>query len=259
MKESDKIPARIVKRSNKWYGWVPDLPDRRDLIFQPLRVVKLPDKVDLRDKMPAVYDQGQLGSCTANAIAAAYEYEQIRTGAGLHFTPSRLFIYYNERVILGTVKEDSGAMIRDGIKSMVKLGAPPEKMHTYSDDPTKFKRKPSARCYKEALNHQLVKYQRVLSTSVIQQSLAAGFPVVAGFSVYESFESDDVARTGNVPVPADGEALLGGHAILIVGYANGKWIVRNSWGKDWGDAGYCYMPFAGFSFEDCWNMQKTEN
>lgn len=247
----------LKKRSNKWYGWVPDLPDQRDFIFKVPKAFKLPERVDLRDKMPPVYDQGNLGSCTANAIAGAYQYEQIRNGIK-SFPPSRLFVYYNERVMEGTVKEDAGAMIRDGIKSLVKLGVCPEKQWQYSDSGTKFTRKPSVKCYAEALNHQLLKYQRVMGISMIQQSLVAGYPVVAGFSVYDSFESDEVARTGNVPAPAATEDLLGGHAILIVGYDNGRWIIRNSWAADWGDKGYCYMPFA-IPFTDCWNMQKTEN
>jgi C1A family cysteine protease len=250
-------PSNLRKRFNKWYGWVPDLPDQRDFIFQVPNAVQLPTSVDLRPKMPAVYDQGQLGSCTANAIAGAYEYEQLRNNLPA-FMPSRLFVYYNERSIEGTVGEDAGAMIRDGIKSVANVGICPEKMWGYSDGATKFKRKPSTRCYTEAQKHQLLKYQRVLGVSGIQQSLAQGFPVVAGFTVYDSFEGDDVARTGNVPVPAKDEQVLGGHAILIVGYENGRWIVRNSWAADWGDKGYCYMPFA-IVFSDCWNMQKTEN
>jgi C1A family cysteine protease len=254
---NEPILGGIKQRFNKWYGWVPDLPDQRDFIYQVPKAFRLPEKVDLRDKMGPIYDQGQLGSCTANAIAGAYQFEQIRNGLK-SFIPSRLFVYYNERAIEGTIKEDAGAMIRDGIKSVAKIGVCPEKQWTYSDGATKVKRKPSAKCYTEAGNHQLLKYQRVLGTSGIQQSLAAGFPVVAGFTVYDSFESDDVARTGNVPVPAAAEEALGGHAILIVGFENGRWIVRNSWGADWGDKGYCYMPFA-VQFSDCWNMQKTEN
>lgn len=246
-------------KSNKWYGWIPDLPDRRDMLFMPPRAT-IPDKVDLRgDLQTAIYDQGNLGSCTANAIAAGFSYA-FRKGTGQEILPSRLFIYYNERVMIDTVKEDSGAMIRDGIKSLVKQGVCPEKQWSYTDAGTKFKRKPSVKCYKEALNHQLIKYQRVAQNpNMICAAIAAGFPVVAGFTVYDSFEDDDVAKTGNIPIPAADEGVLGGHAILIVGYEKGsqRFIVRNSWGADWGDKGYCYMPFA-IEFEDLWAMSIVE-
>src|SRR5208283_5132068 len=96
----------------KRYGWVPDLPDHRDHMYAaPGEVVsQLPSQVDLRNQCPPVYDQGELGSCTANAIAAAMEFERIKQNLP-DFLPSRLFIYYNERVIEGTVNSDGGAQI----------------------------------------------------------------------------------------------------------------------------------------------------
>jgi C1A family cysteine protease len=207
---------------------------------------------------PPVFDQGNLGSCTANAIAGGFSYA-LKKECGKDLVPSRLFIYYNERAMEETIASDSGAMIRDGVKSLVQLGVCPEKKWGYSDGPTKFKRKPTASCYTEALNHQLVQYQRVTAQTGIQQALAAGFPVVAGFTVYESFESDDAAKTGVIPTPSPGEQVMGGHAILIVGFDKVKrqWIVRNSWGADWGDKGYCYIPFA-IGFSDCWMMSVVE-
>src|SRR5262247_4283203 len=119
--------GKIAPRLIQWYGWVPDIPDQRDRMYSaPHQVLKaLPSKVDLRPQCPPIYDQGQLGSCTANAIGAALQFNQIKQGEQA-FTPSRLFIYYNERVMEHTVSEDAGAMIRDGIKSVAKLGAPPE-------------------------------------------------------------------------------------------------------------------------------------
>ena len=117
-----KTSKAIVRRSHAWYGWVPDLPDQRDKLYQaPARMVAaLPKSVDLRPGCPEVYDQGQLGSCTANAIGAALQFDQIKQKQADVFAPSRLFIYYNERVIENTVDEDSGAMIRDGIKARQK-------------------------------------------------------------------------------------------------------------------------------------------
>jgi C1A family cysteine protease len=250
----------MSKRSNKWYGWIPDLPDQRDRVFQASKAIPVPNEVDLRasGSFKEPFDQGNLGSCTANAIAGAFMYAQMKEW-NVGFVPSRLFIYYNERAMEDSVTSDSGAMIRDGIKSVAKLGVCPEQLWPYSDGPTKFKRKPSPRCYTEALNHQLVQYQRCSSPLAIQQALAAGFPVVGGFTVYESFESDSAAKTGIIPTPAPGEQVLGGHAILIVGYnkTTSQWIVRNSWGVDWGDKGYCYMPLST-PFTDCWMMSIVE-
>ena len=108
---------KINTRSQQWYGWLPDLPDQRDLMYSAIapRVLQLPDKVDLRSKCSPVENQGSLGSCTANALAGALEFIELQKGA-IFVDLSRLFLYYNERVIEGTVKEDSGAFLRDGIK-----------------------------------------------------------------------------------------------------------------------------------------------
>ena len=244
-----KKPARgkAVPHLIQWYGWVPDIPDQRDLTYSaPLRVLKsLPKKVDLRPQCPPVYDQGQLGSCTANAIGAALQFNQMKQGQK-SFTPSRLFIYYNERVMEHTVNEDSGAMIRDGIKSVAKQGAPSEA----ADWPyviSKFRTKPPKIAYTHALKYQAILYQRLPRTlDQFKGCLAAGFPFVFGIGVYESFESAAVARNGIVPMPKKTEQSLGGHAILAVGYddAQKRFIVRNSWGTDWGLKGYFTLPYA---------------
>jgi C1A family cysteine protease len=206
-------------------------------------LTKLPKKVDLRPKMPAVYDQGQLGSCTANAIGAAFEFDQVKEGLK-DFVPSRLFIYYNERAMEGTIGTDSGAMIRDGMKSVAKVGVCPETIWPY--DIPRFTEKPPKKAYDEAGKHQAVVYRRVLANlHQMQGCLAAGYPFVFGFSVYESFMSPQVARTGEVPLPPRGEQLIGGHAVVAVGYDDAiqRFIVRNSWGQGWGIKGYCTMPY----------------
>lgn len=141
-----------MSRKIKKYGWLPDLPDHRDHLYaapQPV-LAKLPKKVDLRPNCPPVFNQGKLGSCTANAIAAAHQFDQMKQNKPKVFTPSRLFIYYNEREIRqykirGTVNQDSGAMIRDGIKSLAKQGAAPESMWPY--EIAKFAAKPPKKCY----------------------------------------------------------------------------------------------------------------
>lgn len=227
------------------YGWTPDVPDARDHLLKVGRVTKTPTRFSLRDKMPPVVDQGDLGSCTANAIAAAHQFDQMLQQKPDAFAPSRLFIYYNEREMEGTVDSDSGAMIRDGIKSINKLGVCPEPRWPY--DVASFKVKPDSQSYADALDHQAVSYARVPRTQAqMEQVLAGGKPFVVGISVYESFESASVAATGKVPMPnVKTESLLGGHAVLVVGYDRAKklWILRNSWGTGWGDQGYFTLPY----------------
>jgi C1A family cysteine protease len=230
------------------FGWVPDLPDARDHLYAaPAPVLRaLPASVDLRPQFKTKpYDQGQLGSCTGNAIAGAIQFERQKQNLHPDFIPSRLFIYYNERVIEGTVGTDAGAQIRDGIKSVVHQGACTEKTWPYTI--TKFARKPPAKAYAEAAKSKVASYSRLVPTlSQLKGCLASGYPFVFGFTVYESFEGDAVARTGEVPMPAPSEAAVGGHAVLAMGYddAVGRFLVRNSWGTEWGKAGHFTMPYA---------------
>jgi C1A family cysteine protease len=256
------IPARSIKR----YGWVPDLPDARDYMYAaPMATMaKLPTKVDLRSHCPPVYDQGQLGSCTGNAIAGAVQFDREKQKLKPDFVPSRLFIYYCERVIEGTVESDAGAMIRDGIKVVAKQGVPPESDWPY--DISKFAQKPPPKAYADALKDQAVSYSRVSqSLGQMKGCLASGFPFVFGFTVYDSFESQDVAKTGVVPMPATGESVLGGHAVLAVGYddAHQRFIVRNSWGTGWGMHGYFTMPYAYLTdrglASDFWTIRLIES
>lgn len=258
--ERTPIPVRTVAR----YGWIPDLPDHRDILYGAVQRIpdKLPRKVDLRTKCSPVEDQGQLGSCTANALVGMLEYLEIVHKVSF-VDLSRLFVYYNERVIEHTVNEDSGAMLRDGIKTLVRQGVCPENNWPYKI--AKFAVKPPATCYREALNYQVLSYQRILTLNEMRACLAAGFPFVFGFSVYESFESQDVARTGIVPMPKFSETLLGGHAVLAVGYSDAKkrFIVRNSWGTGWGLKGYFMMPYAyladRYLSDDFWTVKAAEN
>jgi len=237
----------------KHYGWLPDIPDHRDHLYAaPVVMLQaLPPSVDLRSHCPPVYDQGQLGSCTANAIAAAMQFDRMKQKQKPEFIPSRLFIYYNERVMEGTVDSDSGAMIRDGIKSVSKQGDCPEREWPY--DIAKFAEKPKPKCYKDALKYKAIQYQRLVrNLNQMKGCLASGFPFVFGFTVYESFESQQVAQTGIVPMPQPTEQLMGGHAVLAVGYddAQQRFIVRNSWGEGWGMHGYFTMPYTYLNDSD---------
>jgi C1A family cysteine protease len=237
-----KIKTHKIKR----YGWIPDLPDHRDHLYAtpPVVLRELPPQADLRKMCPPVYDQGELGSCTGNAIAAAIEFERIKQKLP-DFVPSRLFIYYNERVIEGTTASDSGAQIRDGIKCIADQGACPESEWPYSID--QFATKPPDQCYQDALKDKALLYSRVSQIGdQMKGCLASGFPFVFGFTVYESFESSAVAQSGNAPMPGPGEQVLGGHAVLAVGYddAQQRFLVRNSWGTGWGMQGYFTLPYA---------------
>jgi C1A family cysteine protease len=247
------------------YGWIRDLPDGRDLLYAaPIAALpELPERVDLRDKCPPVYDQGELGSCTANAIGAALQFDQKKQRES-DFVPSRLFIYYLERVIEGTVDSDSGAQIRDGVKAVAKQGACKEEP-TWPYDIKKFTDKPRKAAYDEAEEHQAIRYLRLTQAlSQFKGCLASGYPFIFGFAVYESFESQEVARSGHVPMPKAKEALLGGHAVLAVGYDEDKqwFIVRNSWGKAWGMDGYFTMPYPyllqGSLSSDFWTIRRVE-
>lgn len=224
------------------YGWKPDLPDQRDYSFSaPPR--HLPPAVDLRPECPPVFDQGNLGSCTANAIANAHLFAQFKENE-VPVTPSRLFIYFNERDIEGTVNHDSGAEIRDGFKSIAHAGVCPESEWPYRV--TKFAQRPTAKCFTDAKKHLAVQYQRITQTiAQLKGCLADGFPFVFGFTVYDSFESDAVAQSGVLNLPAKSEKPLGGHAVLCVGYdeSSQRFLVMNSWGTEWGQKGFFTMPY----------------
>ena len=243
----------ILKRQPKVtpgrkYGWKPDVPDLRDLKFSvptDISSVALPISVDLRPKNPAIYDQGDLGSCTANAIGRNIQFDLIKQNIKAAFMPSRLFIYYNERVMEHTVNSDSGAQIRDGVKTINIQGVCPETMWPYVVN--KFAKKPGVLCYANALLHKSLIYQRLTPTlNDLKGCLAAGNPFAFGIAVYESFESQAVAKTGVVPMPGPTERSLGGHAICAVGYDDSieRFIVANSWGIGWGMAGYFTLPYA---------------
>ena len=246
------------------YHWRRDPPDSRDRIYQPVAIrstkpvpwsqitesVQLPSRVDLRPYASPIDDQGNLGSCTGNAIAGAIDLidkKQNRTTR-----VSRLFIYYQERVLEGDVNQDNGAYIRDGIKACYTWGAPQESLWPYTI--SKFASRPTAAVYSDAANRKVTSYQRCTDFTAVKNALMAGSPVVVGFDVYSSFESGTWWQphgTGLMPYPAAHEQLLGGHAVCLVGFddnmvgpdSHGYFIVRNSWGTGWAQQGYFYMPY----------------
>lgn len=244
--------ANKLSPLGKKYGWKPSLPNTHKPVFAArIAPEKLATFVDMRSQCPAPYNQQQLGSCTANSIAGALEFDQIKQKLPI-FMPSRLFIYYNERMEEGTVSSDSGASLSDGIKAVATWGAPPEKLWPYNVN--QFTVKPTANCYTVGAQNKAIVYSSVSQDlNSMQSCLAGGYPFVMGFTVYDSFESAAVAATGIVPMPGASEQVLGGHAVLAVGYNAGSttvngapprtFIIRNSWGPYWGAKGYFYMPF----------------
>lgn len=239
------------------YGWKPDLPDYRDIPHVSLaRPHDLPPSVTLLG-FPPCYDQGNLGSCTANAIASAIDYERHKMGKKL-LLPSRLFIYYNERSIEHTVRQDAGASIRDGVKSVHKLGACSELFWPYQE--IRFARKPEVHVYTLASHNKVPAYRSVaVQLTAIKLALFENFPIIAGFTVYENFESNEVASSGIVGMPSG--KMVGGHCILIVGYDDTRemFYCRNSWGEHWGIGGYFWMPYAYLTdrnlADDFWTLQ----
>jgi C1A family cysteine protease len=252
-------------QTRKGLGWKKDRPDDRDvrLMLPPFATAHRPPVMDYRKVAPDLlpYDQGDLGSCTGNGIAGLYEFDLILQKCP-RFTPSRLMVYWNERFLEDTVNEDSGAEIRDGIKSIARWGVCPESMWPY--DISRFIDKPDQACYDEALRHQAIIYRRVTPRlNTLRAALAAGFPVTFGTEVYESFESDQTANTGIVTLPEPGEAMVGGHCMDLWGYDDGKgmFLVRNSGGTGWGEGGYCWMPYPYVVSEmtsDFWTLRRIE-
>jgi C1A family cysteine protease len=257
--QRDKFPLEIRNISKHKYGWKPDLPDQRDIWAKFPEKVVVKDFVDLRENMPEVYDQGQLGSCTANALCGAFVFDLKKQNLEL-FNPSRLFVYFNERAIENTIDYDSGASLRDGIRVLDTIGVCKEEFCPY--DIGSFKFKPTDQAYEDAKLHKAVKYRRIRPiVEDFKMSLSLGYPVVFGFSVYESFESPDVERTGIMPMPKPGEKILGGHAVVACGYDDKYILVRNSWSSDWGQGGYFWMPYKFLNPRNCsdsWLIEKIK-
>lgn len=258
----------LIPRESKWYGWRPDTPDPRDRLklfaaHRPELYEKpLPASVDLRSSFGPCYNQGETSSCTANALAGAIEFLMAKGGCPV-VTPSRLFIYWNERYIEGDTDQDNGAMLRDGISSLKRLGYTREALWPF--DPEKLFDRPSHAAFDEADDHQITRAFKLVTARDFKVCLAAGYPFVFGMMVYPEFESKQVGRTGTVSLPGADDRPIGGHAVLCVGYDDlvQEYMVRNSWDTDWGKGGYFTLPYDYMHnpdlCSDFWTLRKTES
>ncbi len=272
-------------------GWIPDYPDIRDYtentteIKSMLKVGRsyksktMPEKVDLREWCSPIENQGMLGSCTAHAGVGMIEYYE-RKCFGKYMDASRLFLYKVTRNLM-KLKGDTGAYLRTTIGAMVLFGVPPEKYWEYTDDKEKFDIEPPAFCYSYAQNYQTIKYFRhdppgISSDLVLEKLklyLSKGHPACFGFTVYSSIR--EAENDGKIPFPSINEKIMGGHAVVAVGYDDnmeiinsynnkktlGAILVRNSWGVSWGENGYGCLPYEYVKSQlarDFWSIVKKE-
>jgi len=261
LKRRRERASELKLATPKLFHWTKDKKDSRDYIYQ-LRSTSNISNVDLRPFCTTIEDQGNLGSCTGQAIAGAIEYLNKKNGKINDV--SRLFIYYWERVMLGTVNYDSGAYIRDGIKSFFRYGAPVERLWPYII--SRFRNKPTIAAMNDGARRRVMLYERATDFNAVKNALSNGFPVTIGFYVYTSFMSRTVSTTGMMPYPNTArERFLGGHAVLLVGYddTTQRFIARNSWGSRWGDSGYFYMPYQVIQntsmSDDFWVIKTVNN
>ncbi len=235
----------MILDSEHFHGWKPDDPDPRDRIYHARATVlrSLPSHVDMRSQCPPVYNQKSLHSCTANAVAGALEFAQMRQGLP-PTRPSRLFLYYHARKMEGTAHLDTGARLRNAIKVAAAKGACSEDNWPYRLDA--YSTPPPHELYRDALHGRAVLYARLRrSVDHLKACLAEGHPFVFGMQIYSHFESTYVYDTGHARMPLPHEKRIAGHSVMAVGYSDARqrFIVRNSWGRGWGRHGYCTMPY----------------
>lgn len=218
----------MIKRA---LGCIPDKFDPRDLLYRaPIAPANLPKSAVLDKSKQPVLDQGQLGACVAHGTCGAVLFRQP------DFMLSRLWLYYNARKLEGTTHEDAGCEIRDAVKVLVSKGAPPETDWPY--DISKFAKRPPAKATNDAKKEVILKYERIATPQDARACIASGSPYIVGFTLFESFESDEVAKTGMVPMPKEGERIIGGHCVLGFGYDETHDEYLNSWSDQWGNGGY---------------------
>jgi len=281
----------ITLKGKYGMGWIPDYPDFRDYTEKTeevqsvlgsiglLKAKGLPPSVDLREWCSPVEDQGGIGSCTAHVGVGIIEYYE-RKSFRRHIDASRLFLYKVTRNLM-KIKGDTGAYLRTTMGAMVLFGVPPEEYWPYKEDEKEFDKEPPAFCYAFAQSFQTVRYFRhdppgTKAEEILRKVktyLSKGHPAMFGFTVYNSVEQAE--KAGKIPFPTPKERIEGGHAVVAVGYddkmkiknrygkveTTGALLIRNSWGKGWGEGGYGWLPYEyilkGLA-EDFWSVLKKE-
>lgn len=264
-RDPPKFPLKT--RSISKYGCIPDIPDQRDIVSSIPNGIKYFSTVDLRKHnfFPPVGNQGEIGSAVAHTLIAAYVYSLRKDKININIKElSAQFIYYNQRVISGTVDYDSGSSIRDGLKVLERIGVCDEINYPYNI--MSYREKPTDEAYRNAFtSRQIVQYRRIKpSLEDIMRCLSVNIPVIMGFTAYESFQHQDVGRTGVMPVPKLGEKIAGYHVCLLVGYDIPRefFLCRNSAGSTWGQGGYFWAPFQFMTernFKDLWIISTGSN
>ena len=211
----------------------------------------LPTRMDNREFCSPVADQGKLGACTAFAVGKGFREFQVNKLGERKAPLSAMFLYYESRARWGTVMSDSGSTISDSMAVLGQKGIAPEQSWPY--DVLKFTVEPTKDAYEAAKEYRFAETIRLTSLEDVKVALSKGEAVPFAFDVMESFR---VGSDGMMPIPKRGEKKRGGHAVMAVGYDNQKQLVtvRNSWGADWGDQGYFYMPYEVFesNARDIW-------
>lgn len=223
----------------------------------PAKIIR---SVNLKNRIRRVYDQGDIGSCTANALCSACNL------VNPSFDPSRLFLYYNcrwmDQVYEGDndVSVDDGTTLRGGINALRKYGVCLEPQCPYIE--SRFAEKPSPEAYTQALDYQVIQFKAIRQNlKEMKACLASGFPFVFGIQVYSSSFS---SRSGAIPLPRRTERSLGGHALLCVGYDDSRQVFHflNSWGTSWGTGGYGTIPYRYLTdikqAGDFWTVNQIE-
>lgn len=247
-------------------GWIPSAPDFRDRMYAPkpdVVAAELPPSIDLSDKCGDVFNQGSLGSCGPQTAASDLIHAQLghekRPTAEM---PSRLFVYYCTRGLMGTINQDSGVSNRELMKALNRYGWCDEVLWPYSDDKQTFRRKPAQECFEQGSQRRISEYLAVpQKLDTMKACLAGGDPFIFGFSVYSSISKAE--KGGVVPFPSGSDQMQGGHDVLVCGYddAKGQFKFKNSWGKNWGDKGYGYISYQYATHpqlaSDFWTVNKS--
>lgn len=241
------------------YNWIPDLPDFRDQRFMIPGALTVPMVKSLI--CPPIQDQKDEGSCVYNALTSGMEAVEIDQNIIPPIMFSRQFGYFDYRKQNGEIEQDNGASIREAIKLVAKDGVCLESTWPYTS--ANFAKEPPPKCWKEAQAHKILQYLSLKTVSAMLACMASGFGFVGGISVYESFESDQVAKTGIIPIPEKGEKLLGGHALYFGGgfdQHRAMFKGQNSWGPNWGLQGNFWIPFAYLAnpglASDFWTIRR---